>query len=332
MQNINWAIVGLGNIANSFALELKQLPNCTLHAVVSRTLSKANDFALKHKVANAYASYKMLLENEAIDAIYIATPHSLHKQLTIQALKHNKAVLCEKPLALNSKDVLEMITVAKQNNVLLMEALWTAFLPHFQKVKDIIGTRQFKAKSFGKLISLEADFGFKAPPNPDSRIINKKLGGGSLMDVGIYPIFCALSILGKPKSINAKAVFLDNGVDASTSITFNYQSFKAHLKSSIVEDTPTAAIFTFEKCRLVINSRFHEPSTVSIYFNDSLNKPIHLDFNYTTIGYSFEIEHFNNLIRNNKTESNIMDFQTSIELMQLLDTVKAKINLDYNKL
>ena len=329
MQNIKWAIIGLGKIAEKFATDIKQVPNCELYAVASRTLIKANQFAKKHNVTNAYGSYEELLKNDDIDAVYIATPHSLHKEYTVDALNSKKAVLCEKPLALNSKDVSTMIAVSKLNNTLFMEALWTSFLPHFIEAKQIIKNKQINNIPLGKLIKLEADFGFQAPVDLESRIYNKNLGGGSLMDVGIYPVFCALSILGKPHTIEASAVLLENGIDGSCDITFTYYSYKAHLKSSIVKNTPTEAIFTFENCKLIINSRFHGPSSISILFNDVSNESIELEFNYSSIGYNYEIDHFNNLIRTNKKESDVMDFKTSIDLIQLLDTIKEKINLDY---
>ncbi|WP_034058638.1 Gfo/Idh/MocA family protein [Lacinutrix jangbogonensis] len=329
MQKIKWAVIGLGKIAEKFATDIKQVPNCELYAVASRTLTKANQFADKHNVANAYDSYEELLKNDDIDAVYIATPHSLHKENTIDALNSKKAVLCEKPLALNGKDVSKMIAAAKQNNTLFMEALWTSFLPHFKEAKAIVTNKKINSIPFGKLIKLEADFGFQAKIDPEGRIYNKNLGGGSLMDVGIYPVFCSLSILGKPNKIDAKAVLLKNGIDASCDITFTYNTFKAYLKSSIIENTRTEAIFTFENCKLIINSRFHAASTLSIVFNDVSIETIKLDFNYSTIGYSYEIDHFNNLIRANKTESDVMDFQSSIDLMEILDTIKTKINLDY---
>ena len=256
---IKWGIIGLGKIANKFATDLATIEHAELVAVASRSQENAN---------------------------YIATPHSFHKEHSILCLHHKKAVLCEKPFAMNLQDVSEMIAVAKENNTLLMEALWTYFLPHFNFVLEII-----EQKKFGKLQELKADFGFHPTYNEDSRVFKKEVGGGSLLDIGIYPIFAALSTLGKPKKIEAEATFFENGADSSCSMIFEYENAKAHLKSTLLEKT--------------------------------------IDFGYETIGYSYETEHFNHLIRNNKKESNIMTFEFSKNLMQTLDDVRKVIGLEY---
>jgi len=179
---------------------------------------------------------------------------------------------------------------------------------------------------FGNIKTLEADFGFYKPYHTESRLFKKELGGGSLLDIGIYPIFAALSTLGKPNSMVSKATFFENGADASCEMVFNYENAKAILKSTLLEETKTEAIFTFDTAIVRINSRFHQPSTVTVIKNDSEET---LDFGYKTIGYNFEIEHFNALIRNNKTESDLMTFEFSKDLIHLLDTVRETIGLAY---
>ena len=303
-QTIHWGIIGLGKIAEKFATDMQKVSNSKIYAVASRTLEKAETFAKKHQATMAYGNYEELLSDPKIDAIYIATPHSLHKENTLMCLQNNIPVLCEKPLALNRFDVENMINAAKENNTLLMEALWTYFLPHYQKVLELL-----KQKHFGNIIKLEADFGFKANLEPEGRLYDKSLGGGSLLDIGIYPIFSALTTLGIPKKTEAKATFFDNGA------------------STLVEDTKTEAIFTCETGVIKINSRFHEPTTVTLISNNGEEKT--LDFNYNSIGYNFETEHFNQLIRTNKKESPIMSFQKSTELIDLLDLIKAQIGLSY---
>ena len=321
MKKIKWGIIGLGKIANKFATDLATIANAELYAVASRSQENANTFAKKYNAKIAYSSYEDLAKNTDVDAVYIATPHSFHKAHTILCLQHKKAVLCEKPFAMNLEEVEEMITIAKENNVLLMEALWTYFLPHYQYVLDI-----FNSKKYGKLLQLEADFGFKPEYDLESRLIKKEVGGGSLLDIGIYPIFVALSTLGIPKSIDAKATFFETGADSECTMVFNYQDAKGHLKSTLLEDTKTEAIFTFEDAIVKINTMFHEPTTVTIIKSD---KEEIIDFNYKTIGYNFETDHFNQLLSDGKKESNIMTFDFSRKLIQLLDEVSAKIGLEY---
>lgn len=319
---IKWGIIGLGKIANKFAQDISTVKGAKLHAVASRSLEKAESFAQQHTARLAYDSYVDLAKNPNIDAVYIATPHSFHKEHTILCLQHKKAVLCEKPFAMNLLEVEEMIAVAKSNNVLLMEALWTYFLPHYQ-----FALKELQSKKFGNITKVEADFGFQPMMDLRSRVFKKSLGGGSLLDIGIYPIFAALSTLGIPKDVEAKATFFDNGVDSSTNMIFNYdQGVKAFLKSTLLEKTPTEAIFHCEKGIIKINSRFQEPTTVSLIFE---GKEEIIDFGYTTNGYSFEIIHFNELLRTNKTESNIANFDFSRALMSMLDDVRNLIGLHY---
>ncbi|MEC3908441.1 Gfo/Idh/MocA family oxidoreductase [Tamlana sp. 2201CG12-4] len=320
-KTINWGIIGLGNIAHKFATDLLTVKEAQLYAVASRSVEKANDFALKYNVEKAFDSYEALVKDKNIDAVYIATPHALHKSNTILCLEHGIAVLCEKPFAMNADEVAQMIAKSKEKNVLLMEALWTYFLPHYQYVLN-----QIKKKTLGKVIKLEADFGFYRAFNNDSRLFNKSLGGGSLLDIGIYPIFAALSTLGTPQHIEAKATYFENGTDASCHMIFKYDEVTAYLKSTLTEDTPTEAIFYCERGTIKINTRFLAPSTVTIT-SDKGEEVI--DFNCKTLGYNYEIMHFNELIRQRKTESNIMTFEFSRQLIQTLDQVRNLINLYY---
>ncbi len=319
---INWGIIGLGSIANKFASDLIKIPGAKLHAVASRNQDKANSFAKQYSATIAYGSYADLAKDPQIDAVYIATPHSFHKEHTLLCLKNKKAVLCEKPFAMNLQEIEEMIAFAKANNVLLMEALWTYFLPHFQYV-----LKELHSKRFGNIVKMEADFGFKPEIDMTSRVFKKTLGGGSLLDIGIYPIFAALSTLGMPVDVEAKATFFSNAVDSSCDIIFNYSNgVKAFLKSTLLEKTPTEAIFYCDRGIIKINSRFHQPSTITLFYD---GKEEIIDFGYSTIGYNFEVLHFNQLLRENKTESPIMTFDFSRKIMMVLDDVRYLIGLEY---
>ena len=321
-RKIRWGIIGLGNIANKFAVDLATVENTELVAVASRNMQNANNFAEKHNAKKAYNSYVALAKDPNVDAVYIATPHSFHKEHAILCLQNKKAVLCEKPFAMNLQEVTEMIAVAKENNVLLMEALWTFFLPHFTYVLDII-----KSNKFGKLKSLEADFGFYKLYNTESRLFKKEVGGGSLLDIGIYPIFAAIATLGEPENIAANATFFENGADSSCNMVFQYKDAKATLKSTLLEETPSIAVFTFDKAIVKLNRQFHQSSEITIFQNDA--KEI-IPFDYQTIGYNFETEHFNQLLREGKKESNIMTFDFSKSLIKTLDKVREIIGLTYN--
>lgn len=321
-RKIRWGIIGLGNIAHKFAEDLLTIPDAELYAVASRSQEKADDFAKKYDASKAYDTYQALANDPNVDAVYIATPHALHKDNTLLCLDHGIAVLCEKPFAMNADEVNTMIAKAKEKNVLLMEALWTYFLQHYQFV-----LQELKNKTYGSILKVEANFGFFREFNDDSRLFKKSLGGGSLLDIGIYPIFAALSNLGVPKSIQAKASFFDNGVDSSCNMTFHYDNnVTANLNSSLLEELPTEAIFYCEKGTIKINRQFHCPSTVSLIVD---GKEEIIDFGYNTIGYNYETVHFNKLLRAGKTESDIMTFEFSKELIKTLDGVRNLIQLDY---
>jgi predicted dehydrogenase len=320
-KKIRWGIIGLGNIANKFAADLASVENVELVAVASRNRQRADEFALRHNSKKAYDSYEKLVKDAEVDAVYIATPHSFHKEHAILCLQNKKAVLCEKPFAMNLEEVIEMVAVSRENNVLLMEALWTIFLPHFTYVLDIV-----KSEKFGKLKNLEADFGFYRDFDETSRLFKKEVGGGSLLDIGIYPIFAALAALGEPDSIDANATFFENGADSSCTAVFHYENAKATIKSTILEETKTEAVFIFDKAIVKIMRQFHEPSTVVIIQN---NKEEIINFDCKTIGYNFEIEHFSQLLRENKKESAVMTFDFSESIIKTLDKVRKIIGLEY---
>ncbi len=321
-KTFKWGIIGPGKIAHKFAEGLAEVPGAELYAVASRSVAKAEEFAKEFNATKFYGSYEDLVKDEEVDIIYIATPHVFHFEQTLLCLKHKKAVLCEKPFAMNKEQVNEMILTAKKENVFLMEALWTYFLPHYQYVLELV-----KSEKFGKITGLEADFGFEAPYLPEKRLFNKDLGGGSLLDIGIYPVFAALTLLGKPDTISAKAEFSKTGVDESCSIVFNYQNgVRANLLSTINKNTTSTATINFEKASVIINRRFHEPTSVTILHNDQEET---ISFDVNTNGYNFEAEHVQQMLAEGRTESTVMSFEKSLELIGLLDNIREEIGLIY---
>lgn len=321
-KKINWGILGCGKIAHKFAEDLLTVPKANLYAVASRSEEKANEFASKYNTPVSYGSYEELSKDPNIDVIYIATPHVFHYENTLMCLNNKKAVLCEKPFAMNTTEVKELIHVAKQKNVFLMEALWTYFLPHYQ-----FALNKIKSEELGSVISLKADFGFAAKYDPKERLFNKKLGGGSLLDVGVYPLFAALSILGYPKEIRAIAIFGKTEVDETCDMKLQYENgVTASLYSSITKQTKTEAIIELEKGTVTINSRFHEPSSVTIQREGRSETK---EFPSTTNGYNFEAIHVQEMLAQNLKESTIMTFDKSLQLIQLLDSVRKIIKLEY---
>lgn len=321
-RTIRWGIMGPGKIAHKFARDLKEVSYTELYAVASRHHGRAEAFASAYGAPKAFGNYEALAADPNVDAVYIATPHAFHAYYSMMCLSRGKAVLCEKPLAMNATQVEKMISASKAHRVLLMEAMWTAFLQHFQAAMQKI-----REGVVGEIISIEADFGFCSPYKPESRLFNKQMGGGSLLDIGIYPLFLSLSLLGKPVDVEAHATFFETGADSSCHITLHYDhNMKAHLFSTLLKDTPTVAVVKGSKGTLTIHRLFHESSSFSIEKDGKTEL-----FTFTNRGQGFvhEIEHFCTLLRMGETESPVMTFDTSRSLIGMLDQVRDKIGLFY---
>lgn len=323
MSKINWGIIGLGKIAHQFAKDMQVVTDAELYAVASRTQSKANEFKDTHHAKKAYGSYEDLLRDDKVDVIYIATPHVFHAENSIATMKAGKAVLCEKAFAMNQTEVQNMIDIAKDKNVFLMEALWTNFMPTLKTLK-----RYQEEQTFGTIKNLKAEFCFKAPFDPEKRLFNPKLGGGALLDIGIYPVYLALKLLGKPKHILAESKLSKTGVDTETKITFQYANgTKADLFCSFEQTTASEAIIEFEEATIKLSPRFHETDKLSIIKKNSTTQK---DFNYKAKGYHFEIEHVNECLKNNIKESPLIPLDFSLDLIKTLDEIRSIIGLKYS--
>ncbi|MEC8437432.1 MAG: Gfo/Idh/MocA family oxidoreductase, partial [Pseudomonadota bacterium] len=205
---IRWGILGTGLIAAEFAKAMHHVRDAELLSVGSRTRSSARDFANAHGIAHAHASYEALAEDPNVDVVYIATPHTLHFENTLLCLQAGKHVLCEKPFALNTAQVTDMVIAAREHKLFLMEAMWMRFIP---LIRDLV--RRLAENEIGEVKMLQADFGFRAPLDPSSRLFNLDLGGGALLDIGIYPLAFATLLLGEPEEITSVAHKTTTGVD-----------------------------------------------------------------------------------------------------------------------
>jgi predicted dehydrogenase len=320
-REIKWGIIGLGGIAHKFAADLVLVANCSLEAVASQSLEKAKEFSIKYNSTQFYGSYKELVKNNLVDIIYIATPHNSHERYTVLALEHHKAVLCEKPFAINKKQVFNMIETSKKNQVFLMEAMWTRFIPSIVEIKKRIDEGEI-----GDIKYVNADFSFKANTSIQ-RIYDKELGGGSLLDIGIYPVFLAYLFLGIPNEIFAKAHFFDSGADSQLAVLFNYNNAQAVLFSSFNNSSKREAKISGTLGEIIINLPWNETNSFSIQKNDEQLKIIELQ----TLGkgYTHEIIACNNNLRKQEIENTNWSHNNSLELITLLDTIREKINLTY---
>lgn len=319
---INWGILGTGYIANKLAEALAHVHNARLLAVGSRNLNKAQAFAIKHNVERHYGSYDEVIRDKDVNVIYVATPHVFHFDNTMTALSNGKAVLCEKPFAMNETEVRKMIALARSRDLFLMEALWTLFLPRIRKVKELIDHG-----NIGEIIYIQSNFGFKADFNPEGRLFNKVLGGGALMDIGIYPVFITLYLLGKPDEIISNAIVGTTGVDDSISMIFKYEKALANLHSTLVSDTSVETDICGTKGRIRIHRQWHMPGSLTLVLNSGEQQ----EFNFDTIcnGYEYEAIEVTNCLLRGKKESDIVPLDFSLSLIRLLDQIRAQNNISY---
>ncbi len=323
MENmVRWGIVGPGKIAKSFAEDLQLVEDGRLNAVASRSKDRAKQFAKEYNAPYFFGSYDALFKSDIVDVIYIATPHDSHYELTLKALNHGKAVLCEKPMGINKKEVEQMVKAAKENKMFLMEGLWSRFNPAIQKVKQLVDQGEI-----GNLEYLHADFAFHALDRDEKgRLLNLNLAGGSLLDIGIYPIFLSYLLLGMPKAIKASSRFYKTGVEIQTSMIFEYDNAQSILYSGLTSKSEMRAEISGQLGSLFLKPRWHESDG---YTNEQDGKAIEIDLPKSGLGYVHEIEEVHQCIKNNKLQSSLWSHQNSLDLITLLDTVRRETGITF---
>lgn len=322
MEPIRWGIIGPGKIAHSFVNDLKLVQNASLRAVASRNKNRATDFAKTYNIPYVFDSYDALFKSDSVEVVYIATPHAFHMDLAIQAMMHGKHVLCEKPLGINLNEVNKMIKIAREQNVFLMEALWSRFNPTIQKVKAL--TDQGK---LGELTYVNADFAFYALGRPkESRLFDLNLAGGTLLDIGIYPVFLAYLFLGIPDEIKAVSNFNDFGTEIQTSIVFQYPRAQAILNSSFTHNSRMSAEIAGTLGNITLAPRFHEARGYTI---NTVQEQKSLEIPTRGRGYYYEIIEVNNCIQTNKLESKLWSHSDSRNLISLLDEIRSITSISF---
>ena len=320
----NWGILGCGNIARKFSQDLKTLPNAKLYAAGSRNLNKAEEFAKELGYEKFYGSYEEMLQDPMLDVVYIASPHSHHLEHTLLCLENGKAVLCEKAFALNSAQADEMIQTAREKQIFLMEAFWTRFQPSFLEIRNLL-----EVEKLGKAKMMRSDFAFNGPYDTSNRLYNLDLGGGSLLDIGIYPVFAALQTFGRPDEIRTVADFSPTGSEESIAILFKYSDGKiASLQSSFAVCTDTQSEFWCENGYLKISRRGIDSTIVRIAENDK--EIVEQEYDYKgQLGYHLEAEHVMECLDQELTESPLLPLAFSSLLMETLDRIREDAGIKF---
>lgn len=321
-----WGIIGLGRIAHKFASELLETRLGVVSAVGSRDLVKATEFGAQYHAESCFGSYEELISNGKVDAVYLATPHPLHAEYALKCLEAGIPVLCEKPFTINSRELKPLIEMARTQQVFLMEAMWSRFMPHIIYLKELNDSNRL-----GKLLHLNADFSFKGKERAVNlgvrRLVENELGGGSLLDIGVYPVFLAQLLLGRPLEIKANASIV-NEIDETCQIICTYPGpATACLSSSILWESDSAAELFYENGRAKIPKRWHEFGEIQIWKGE--DQPEIKTWKYPSRGFYYEIKEAQDCILAGKKESDLMPLDFSLEIMETLDRIRSLIGLKY---
>ena len=313
-MSIKWGILGTGGIAHEFAADVRSHTEMKISAVGSRSLAKAKEF---DKEVYPFGSYEELVASD-VDAIYVATPHQVHAENTILALNAGKPVLCEKPFAINAAQAIDMAAAAKQNNLLLMEAMWTRYLPHIQKVRELM-------HELGEVLNVQADHGQSLMSI--KRLTDPNYAGGALLDLGIYPVSFTYLILGRPEKITAKSV-IENGVDLQTSAIFEYAGGRQAVINTVMNaKTPTAASINGTKARLELATSFYRPTDMRLVYNDG--RIVDFKNEYRGHGLREQAIYFEKMLISGKKDSELLPISETISIMETLDEIRNQIGLKY---
>lgn len=322
-RTIRWGIMGPGSIARRFTEGLKALPDADLAAVGSRDKSRAEAFATEHGYKRTHGSYQELVNDPEVDVIYVATPHNGHYEGCMMALDAGKAVLCEKPFMMNSKQSAEVIAKARANKLFLMEGMWTRCFPIFDKLRSLL-----KEEVIGKVWLLDVDFGFRAGYNPESRLFDPVKGGGGLMDVGVYCVSLASMIFGTPDKVEGMATLGLSGVDEVAAINLHHTDGSiAMLSTTLRANTPSIATLCGENGSIVINSAWWCPAKLTVKVNGKETEVIEMPFEGG--GFQFEAAEVQRCVREGLTECPIMPLDETVQIMKTLDTLRSLWGVRY---
>ncbi|MFC5529312.1 Gfo/Idh/MocA family protein [Cohnella yongneupensis] len=323
VKKIRWGIAGPGWISSLFAKDLAFAEGAELVAVAGRDLGKAEKFAREYGVPKAYGSMEQLAQDPDVDIVYIGTLHPIHKENMLTFLRAGKAVLCEKPFTMNADEAEEAIACAKQNGVFLMEAMWTRYLPAIRKVREWLAEGKI-----GEVRLVKAEFGFNVGWQPEGRLLNPALGGGALLDAGIYPVSFASMVYGvQPDKIMSTVRIGETGVDEQFSLLFEYAGGRtASLHGSVQLGMVNDAVIYGTK------GHIHVPGFLaarSATLNVSGEEPVTINDDRKAHGFAFEAEEAMACLREGRLESDGLKLDETAKIMNTLDSIRWQWNLKY---
>ncbi len=319
-KKIKWGIIGLGKIARKFAHDLQLTDDSILYAIASRSQQGVRAFHHDYPAEKSYDSYEALLQDPEVDVVYIATPHSHHYPWILKCLENGKHVLCEKPLCVNANQVSEVIKKQRETGLFVMEALWTRFMPAY------IELRKKLLENEALILSMSSDFCYYSVRGEVARVYEPSLAGGSLLDIGIYPLFLALDLMGDPDDYEVSG-WVDQGVDIRMTAVMKYDHGRsAMLYSDVQSMGQMDAVIRLKDRVYVLPHRWHELD----YFHEiGEDYKIRHDYPKTGLGYFHEILHVNECLRKKWKESPVYPLKQSMELAKYMDGFRKKLKLNY---
>lgn len=318
---IRWGIVGPGKIANRFAEAIKNVKGAMLTVVASRSKERAEEFAHKHNIPAVFDGYEKMAESTIVDAVYIATPHPFHKPCTEIFMNYKKHVLCEKPVCVNAKQAVELLECAKKNQVFLMEAMWTRFLPAINEALKIV-----QSGEIGEIRGIDADFCYSYPYDDNSRVYRSDLAGGALLDVGVYGLNFSAMFLGDKIEEICSLSDIKYDVDCHTNILIKYKNGAIASISSAVDVLKPSTGYIFGTKGYITLPQFYGAQEIIVNLNNARR---HIKKPWIGNGFEEEIYEACNCIRAGKIQSDIMPMSESIRILEQMDYIKKQIKLKY---
>jgi predicted dehydrogenase len=328
---VGWGILATGKIATAFATNLALLDECRLVAVGARRQESADAFAQEHGVTRAYGDYRALVEDPAVDVVYVATPHALHREHVELAFEAGKPVLCEKSLTLNAADAEHLVALARERNLFLMEAMWMRCNPLVRRMQQLVGSG-----ALGEVQQVRADIGFVVDKPPTDRLLDPRLGGGALLDMGIYPLTFASLFLGEPSTVLATAGLSELGADLNLAVSLGYENGAvAALTATMTSWPPRTASIATDRGRIDVPAPFHHPRTVTWTAYDTgpasggPAEPVEISEELIGTGLANEALEVVRCLRNGETESPLVPLDDTVALMHQMDRIRQLVGVRY---
>jgi len=323
MAVVRWGILGPGKIAKRFVSDLKRTDGAVIQAIASRSEERAEAFRAEHGAESVHTSYEALAEDSKVDIVYVATPHVFHMDGTLLCLQRKKPVLCEKPFAVNAKQARKMVECARENDTFLMEAMWTRFFPIMAEVRKRIADG-----AIGEVRMVQADFGFRCGWNPESRLLKRELGGGGLLDVGVYPMSFFFMLLGTPVEVQGQAHVGETGVDEQAAWICKYGKGELAIGATGVQTrTPQVGTIIGTEGSITLDAPWWKPNRMTVAVNGK--DPEVVEMPYEGGGFQFEAAAVGQALKDGLKEHPLMPLDESVAIVETMDMLRGQWGVEY---